>query len=144
MKYGIVSGYWNPIHKGHIDYIESAKQNCDFLFCITNNDKQVEVKQSKKFMNENERERIVSCLKFVDQSVLSVDTGISVAETLEVVAKIIHKKDDSNKEIYFFNSGDRDTSTYNSEEMFVCKKYNIKTQYLDMPKVNSSSWLLNK
>ena len=40
-KIGIVSGYFNPIHRGHIEYINAAKQDCDYLVVIVNNDYQV-------------------------------------------------------------------------------------------------------
>ena len=41
MRVGIVSGYFNPIHTGHLDYLEGARQECDILYVIVNNDHQV-------------------------------------------------------------------------------------------------------
>ena len=66
MKYVVISGYFNPIHCGHLDYIESAKKLGDFLIVFVNNDNQVELKGSVPFMNEEERSRIVSKIKDVD------------------------------------------------------------------------------
>ena len=57
---GIVSGYFNPIHRGHLEYINAAKKECDFLVVIVNNDLQVKLKKSKVFMDENHRFEIVS------------------------------------------------------------------------------------
>ena len=37
-KLVIVSGYFNPLHKGHIEYFHLAKQNGDRLLVIVNND----------------------------------------------------------------------------------------------------------
>ena len=51
----IVSGYFNPLHKGHIEYFHLAKSNGDKLFVIVNNDVQRKLKNSKKFMLEDER-----------------------------------------------------------------------------------------
>ena len=34
----IVSGYFNPIHKGHLEYFNNAKAMADDLFVIVNND----------------------------------------------------------------------------------------------------------
>ena len=51
----IVSGYFNPLHKGHIEYFHSAKKYADKLIVIVNNDFQRKLKGSKSFMYENER-----------------------------------------------------------------------------------------
>ena len=73
MRVIVISGYFNPIHSGHIDYIKSAKQRGDVLVVIVNNDNQVELKGSVPFQNENERFKIVSNIKGVDRTVLSID-----------------------------------------------------------------------
>ena len=52
-KLMIVSGYFNPIHKGHIEYFKIAKSLCNYLVVIVNNDLQRELKGSKKFMSED-------------------------------------------------------------------------------------------
>ena len=51
----IVSGYFNPIHKGHLEYFNNAKALCDELFVIVNNDHQRKLKGSKEFQKEDER-----------------------------------------------------------------------------------------
>ena len=45
----IVSGYFNPIHKGHFEYFNKAKALADELFVIVNNDHQRALKASKEF-----------------------------------------------------------------------------------------------
>ena len=62
----IVSGYFNPLHKGHIELFHNAKEKGEKLFVIVNNDNQRAIKGSKEFMNENERVLIISELKIVD------------------------------------------------------------------------------
>ena len=38
----VVSGYFNPIHSGHLDYLEEAKKLGDYLVVIVNSDNQVQ------------------------------------------------------------------------------------------------------
>ena len=59
----IVSGYFNPIHKGHIEYFNNAKALADELFVIVNNDHQRVLKGSKEFQQEQERVFIVRFIK---------------------------------------------------------------------------------
>tara|TARA_B110000037_G_scaffold129098_1_gene146622 strand:+ start:765 stop:929 length:165 start_codon:yes stop_codon:yes gene_type:complete len=47
----IVSAYFNPIHKGHLEYLNNAKTLADKLFVIVNNDFQRELKGSKEFQD---------------------------------------------------------------------------------------------
>ena len=59
----IVSGYFNPLHKGHIELFHNAKAIVDKLFVIVNNDHQRALKGSKKFQDESRRMIIVSNIK---------------------------------------------------------------------------------
>ena len=71
-KVMIVSGYFNPIHKGHIEYFNNAKALADELFVIVNNDYQRELKGSKEFQHEQERVFIVSNIKSVDHYLFKI------------------------------------------------------------------------
>ena len=51
----IVSGYFNPLHKGHIELFHNARAEGDKLIVIVNNDKQRKLKGSKEFMLEQEK-----------------------------------------------------------------------------------------
>ena len=73
----IVSGYFNPIHKGHIEYFQKAKNMADMLFVIVNSDYQREIKASKPFQDESERLIIVGNIKAVDEVFLSIDKNRS-------------------------------------------------------------------
>ena len=81
----IVSGYFNPLHRGHIEYFSLAKQNGDILVVIINNDIQRSNKGSKEFMLEDERELIISNLKLVDKTYISIDTDRTVKKTIEMI-----------------------------------------------------------
>ena len=69
----IVSGYFNPLHKGHLELLEKAKTKGNELWVIVNNDLQRELKGSKAFMEEDERIQIVKALRLVDKALISID-----------------------------------------------------------------------
>ena len=69
----IVSGYFNPLHMGHLELFEKAKAAGDQLWVIVNNDLQRELKGSKEFMDQNERHIIISAIGIVDDALISID-----------------------------------------------------------------------
>ena len=81
----IVSGYFNPIHKGHVEYFNNAKANGDYLIVIVNSDYQRALKGSKEFQNEGERVFIVSNFKSVDKVFLSIDQDRTVCATVRLI-----------------------------------------------------------
>lgn len=139
MKIGIVSGYFNPVHYGHIEYINAAKENCDKLIAVINSDHQRELKGTKEFMDENHRARIIFNLKSVDDVFISIDKDKTQCQTLRYL-KNKYKQDD----LIFFNSGDRKGSNLVTAESDVCKEIGIEESILDLPKIYSSSDLLKK
>ena len=134
---GIVSGYFNPIHYGHIEYINEAKKNCKHLIAIINSDNQVLLKGSKPFMDEIHRKKIVENLKSVDDCLISIDSDKNQCETLKKI-----RKDNPNSTISFFNSGDRKAGNLVSSETKACEENNIFEIVIDLPKIYSSSLML--
>ena len=132
----IVSGYFNPIHKGHLDYFNNAKAIADELFVIVNNDHQRALKGSKEFQSEEERMIIVSNIKAVDRAILSLDEDRTVCATLE---KIANEYGDSYK-LAFANGGDQNND--NIPERPICEKMGIALKDGLGDKIQSSSWLL--
>lgn len=82
MKVVAISGYFNPIHIGHIDYIASARNLGDFLVVIVNSDEQVKIKGSTPFMSQDERLEIVRNIKGVDRAVIAIDKDGTVCQTI--------------------------------------------------------------
>ena len=68
----IVSGYFNPIHKGHLELFEKAKTKGDELWVIVNSDLQRKLKGSKAFMEEDERLLIINAIKYVENALISI------------------------------------------------------------------------
>ena len=134
----IVSGYFNPIHKGHLEYFNSAKAMADQLFVIVNNDHQRELKGSKEFQDENERMIIVSNIKAVDKAILSIDTDRTVCATIKMIAEQFGDK----FELGFANGGDQNNDTI--PERAVCEEMNVALIDGLGDKIQSSSWLLKK
>ena len=132
----IVSGYFNPIHKGHIEYFNNAKKLADELFVIVNTDYQRLLKGSKKFQEEDERMIIVSNIKAVDKAILSIDKDRTVCKTL----KLIFKNYSTEYELFFANGGDQNNDTI--PERSICEKVGITLVDGLGDKVQSSSWLL--
>lgn len=132
----IVSGYFNPIHKGHIEYFQKAKNMADMLFVIVNSDYQREIKASKPFQDESERLIIVGNIKAVDEVFLSIDKNRSVCKTIEK----IHNDFGSEFKLYFANGGDQNNNTIPEKD--ICDKLGIKLIDGLGDKIQSSSWLL--
>ena len=142
MKVVIVSGYFDPLHVGHLEMIRLAKKLGDELVVIVNNDKQVELKGSKPFMKEFDRMRIVSEIKGVDKAILSIDKSGSVIETLKAIYNE-YAVDYFFDSMTFCNGGDRTKG--NSPEEQYCEWRGIKTVYnVGGGKTQSSSSLLKE
>ena len=121
-----VSGYFDPLHVGHIEYLEMAAKLGDELVVIVNNDTQASLKKGKSFMEESDRVRIVQALKCVDRVVLSVDTDRSVCESLRLVAPNV-----------FANGGDR--ANHEIPEAKICRELSIEIVDGLGDKIRSSS-----
>ena len=134
----IVSGYFNPLHKGHLELFEKAKSAGDQLWVIINSDLQRELKGSKEFMDENERLLIVKAIGIVDKALISIDKDKTQCVTLADLSN----KFSSKYELYFANGGDQNNETIG--ETNICKENEIKLIEGLGSKIQSSSWLLNK
>ncbi len=113
MKKVCISGYFDPLHVGHIEYINKAKKLGDYLVVIVNNNLQCKLKKGKFFMDENDRVEIVKNLKSVDEVFLSIDDDKTVCKSLKKLKPSI-----------FANGGDR--KNYEIPESKVCDMYGIE------------------
>ena len=128
-----VSGYFDPLHVGHIEYFKKSKEIGDKLVVIVNNDHQAKLKKGKSFMLEDERVKVIKELKCVDEVILSIDKDRTVCKTLEEMEP---------KPDFFCNGGDQNNNTI--PEIEICNKRNIELRDGFGEKIQSSSWLIKK
>lgn len=135
-----VSGYWNPLHLGHLELFENAKAAGDMLIVLVNNDKQRELKGSKEFQIEDERLAIVRALRDVDMAYLSIDQDRTQIESLKMLYQryVI----EGGMKLAFANGGDQNNDTI--PERSICEGLGIELIDGLGEKIQSSSWLLQK
>ena len=138
LKAIIVSGYFNPIHKGHLELFEKAKACGDELWVIVNNDIQRELKGSKVFMEQDERLIIVSAIGIVNKALISIDKDKTQCASLSYLAQ----NHGSKYELFFANGGDQNNDI--CPEVPVCNENGIGLIDGLGEKIQSSSWLLKK
>jgi cytidyltransferase-like protein len=130
-KVVVASGYFDPIHVGHIEYLELAKTMGDKLIVIVNNDWQAALKKGKSFMKEDDRLKIVSSLKCVDGVFLSIDKDKTVCKSLEAISPDI-----------FAKGGDRFSDEI--PESKICRELNIDIIDGLGKKIRSSSLIIKE
>ncbi len=135
MKIIIVSGGFDPIHSGHIEYFKSARRLGDKLIVALNSDEWLINKKGKYFMPFNERKSIIENLTFVNKVIDFKDDKIgSCIDALEKVKNLY-----PNDSLFFANGGDRNDS--NIPEMSV-QGIEFIFGVGGNDKKNSSSWIL--
>lgn len=134
----IVSGYFNPLHKGHLELFRKAKEKADKLWVIVNSDLQRELKGSKQFMDELERLEIIQSIRYVDYALISQDKDKTQCQTLETFSQMFGDK----YHLIFANGGDQTNDIIPERE--VCERVGIELIDGLGDKIQSSSWLLEK
>ena len=121
-----VSGYFDPLHVGHIEMLEMAKSLGDKLIVIVNSDEQAELKKGKSFMNQDDRLKIIRSLKCVNEAFISIDKDRSVCKSLRLCKPHI-----------FANGGDRKLEEI--PEAKICRDLDIEMVDNLGKKIRSSS-----
>lgn len=127
------SGYFNPLHAGHLNYLCGARELGDLLVVIVNNDDQVRLKGSRPFMGQWERQKIVKSLRYVDYAVCALDHhDTSVNHSLELLRPDV-----------FANGGDVGSEA-DCREAETCRRLGIEMAFGvgGTDKIQSSSRLL--
>ena len=135
----IVSGGFDPVHKGHMRMFREAANLGANVIVGLNSDEWLSRKKGKPFMKWEERAEILESCKFVTQ-VLSMDDSDDTASDIIRQVANLYKNQDMN--IYFANGGDRKKG--NVPELDVCKDLNVVMLWgIGGGKIQSSSWLIN-
>lgn len=137
----IVSGYFGPIHVGHLDMIEAGAAAGDELFVIVNNNAQQVMKKGKVVIDESDRLRIVEALRAVDHAMVAVDEDATVCASLEAIAKRF-----PDHRIVFGNGGDDRKNNDEVPESAVCREFDIEMVFGmgGLNKADSSSRLIEE
>lgn len=137
----IVSGYFGPIHVGHLDMIEAGAAAGDELMVIVNNNLQQQMKKGKVVIDEADRLRIVRALRVVDHAMIAVDDDPTVCASLEAIAGQF-----PDHALVFGNGGDDRRNNDEVPETAVCERHGI-TMVFGMGgtnKADSSSRLIEE
>ena len=125
----VCSGYFDPMHYGHIEYLQNSAALGDKLVVIVNNDQQAKMKKGRSFMPSRERVKLIRALDCVDAAVEAIDTDRTCCKTLALLHPDI-----------FTNGGDQTNQSI--PEAPVCERLGITMMDGMGEKIQSSSWLL--
>jgi len=137
MRIAITSGYFDPIHLGHIELLELSRAQGDVLWVIVNNDTQAALKKGKAFIPEATRLGIVRALRVVDRAVLAIDQDGSVCATLD---QLLAEAKAQGHEAFFCKGGDRNAG--NIPEMVVLQRHGSRLVEGLGAKIDSSSSII--
>lgn len=130
---GMVSGGFDPLHKGHVQYIRDAASRCKHLIVVVNGDSFLQRKKGFSFMPAEERAYIVDNLGAVDTTIIFNSESDTVDEIIEII-----------KPAKFFKGGDR-TGPENIPEWDTCIRNNVEViTNVGGEKIQSSSELVEK
>ena len=141
----LVSGGFDPVHKGHLEMIEAASELAEEVWVILNNDFWLRQKKGKSFMKESEREYIMSSIKGVTKTFVCrprTSTDQTVCEGIYDAINYYRRNYKGKLSMAFGNGGDRGQGNVPEEDY--CDGYGIDMVWGLGDKVQSSSWLLEK
>lgn len=132
----LVTGGFDPLHRGHIEYFKSAKKLSDYLIVGVNSDDWLIRKKGIAFMPSIERSAIIESLKVVDEVIFFDDGDGSACDAISICLG-------KSKTLIFANGGDRGSSNTPEMSKFLNdKRVSFHFEVGGEEKINSSSWLI--
>jgi cytidyltransferase-like protein len=137
MRIAITSGYFDPMHRGHLELLALSRAQGDALWVIVNTDGQAALKKGKAFIDQDTRLAVTAALRVVDRAVLAIDTDGSVCATLE---RLSIEAKARGHEAVFCKGGDRNSG--NIPEMAVLRQHGAMLIEGLGAKIDSSSRII--
>jgi cytidyltransferase-like protein len=137
MLIAITSGYFDPMHRGHLELFELSRRQGDALWVIVNNDAQAALKKGRAFLDQDTRLAVTSALRVVDRAVLAIDADGSVCATLD---RLLAEAKSLGHDAVFCKGGDRHAG--NIPEMDVLRKHGVRLVDGLGAKIDSSSRII--
>ena len=133
----LVTGGFDPIHKGHIALFKHARAYGTHLVVGLNSDEWLIRKKGRYFMDYDERKEILLSLSCVDEVISFNDDDDSSNDAIEQLIQ--------HSPIIFCNGGDRGKDNVPEHDKYWCDaRVVFKWEIGGNDKKNSSSTLLNK
>ena len=137
-KVVVITGGFDPIHRGHIEYINAAKELGNILIVGVNSDEWLVRKKGRSFMPFEDRVSIIGALHNVDYAIPFNDRDGTAKDAIAWARKVY-----PNHTIVFANGGDR-TSDNIPEMDFADDNIEFAFGVGGTNKANSSSQLLEE
>lgn len=139
MRIAITSGYFDPLHRGHLELLRLSAGQGHALWVIVNNDHQAALKKGRAFLDQATRAEIIGALRMVDRVFLAIDTDGSVCASLDV---LLAEAKAGGHEAVFCKGGDRNAG--NIPENAVLAKHGARLVDGLGEKIASSSSILSR
>lgn len=121
----IVSGYFGPLHQGHLDLFEAAREISGYLIVIVNNDRQQQLKKGRLIQTADSRARIVRALRAVDDAYIAVEDGPGIDASFDLIRSAY-----PDTTLTFCNGGDRSSaSELPADEIAAASRNRIELRY---------------
>jgi cytidyltransferase-like protein len=132
----LVSGGFDPVHSGHIEYFKSAKQLSNYLIVGLNSNEWLIRKKQVYFMSWLERAEIIKNLSIVDEVIAFNDDDETAADAIKICLNKF-------EEVIFANGGDRGSHNCGEHQIYgENPKVHFKFGVGGINKLNSSSWIM--